>query len=532
MVYLQYIIYKIIVILLFILFSWNKSNYTVPDRPNILFILVDDLGCRDLSIEGSNYYETPNVDRIGRSGFRFSQGYSTSGVCSPSRASIMLGKFTVRHGITDYIGARSGIDWLKNKRYDSRLIPADYRRNLPKADTTIAESFKDAGYLTFYAGKWHLGYESSYPEDHGFNVNIGGWESGSPKGGYFSPWENPKLPNIRKGENLSLRLAKETSMFINENKNKPFFAFLSFYAVHSPIQTTEIKWEKYRKKSVEMGIYDNGYKMENRLPIRIVQDNPIYAGLVEQMDDAVGIVLEALEKNGIADKTIIVFTSDNGGVSSGDAFSTSNLPFRGGKGYQWEGGIRVPFFIHIPWIKGNKIIETPVTNADLYPTLLDLVGLPLKPYQHVDGISLKPLIEGKIDQDLRERALYWHYPHYGNQGGEPSSIIRKGDWKLIHYWERGLDELYNIKSDPYEQKDISAINQKISLDLHNMLFDFIKENNGQIPVYDANYNSQKARKLAEYREKTLLPNLEKERKSLLDSLFKPNQDWWGSKIIK
>lgn len=217
------------------------------------------------------------------------------------------------------------------------------------------------------------------------------------------------------------------------NRDTSFFVYLSFYAVHGPIQTSQEKWNKYRTKAEEMGIAESGFIMERRLPIRQKQDNPIYAGLLESMDEAIGMVLDCLEENGLDDNTIVVFTSDNGGVSSGDNFSTSNLPLRGGKGYQWEGGIKEPYFIKVPWmdVAGNEC-PVPVTGADFYPTLLDLTGTPLRPEQHKDGVSLLPLLEGRR---IADRPLFWHYPHYGNQGGDPSSIIREGDWKLIHYWE-------------------------------------------------------------------------------------------------
>ncbi|GAL67256.1 sulfatase [Jejuia pallidilutea] len=325
----------------------NKATQKQNVKPNILFILVDDLGYHDLGVTGSTFYETPNVDKLANEGMMFTQGYAASRVCSPSRASIMTGKFTARHGITDWIGAKTGEEWRTRNRHD-KLLPADYVIQLPKADITIAEAFKSNGYKTFFAGKWHLGGEGSYPENHGFDINIGGIGAGSPKGGFFSPWNNPKLPNKQKGENLTLRLAKETANFISKHRDTTFFAFLSFYAVHAPIQTTEKKWRKYRDKADNLGIADSGYKMERVLPIRQVQDNPIYAGLVETMDDAVGVVLKALKDNGLEENTIVVFTSDNGGVASGDHYATSNLPLRGGKGYQWEGGIREPCFIKVP----------------------------------------------------------------------------------------------------------------------------------------------------------------------------------------
>ena len=375
---------RIALYFLFIAMSFSacqqKEGATIENtKPNVVFILADDLGIKDLSCTGSKFYETPNIDRIAGTGTVFTQGYAASQVCSPSRASIMTGKFTARHGITDWIGAKSGAAWRTHGR-NSKLLPADYVHRLPARDSTLAEMMRGNGYATFFAGKWHLGDEGSYPEDHGFDINIGGWDVGSPKGGYFSPWKNPRLENKVKGENLSKRLAAETASFIEQSKDQPFFAFLSFYAVHGPIQTTHEKWKKYRDKADAIGIRESGYEMERLLPIRTVQDNPIYAGLVESMDDAVGLVLDKLAALGLEQNTVVIFTSDNGGVASGDAFSTSNLPLRGGKGYQWEGGIREPFFIKAPWLKDSrKTVDYPVTGADFYPTILELANIRLLP---------------------------------------------------------------------------------------------------------------------------------------------------------
>jgi hypothetical protein len=264
-------------------------------------------------------------------------------------------------------------------------------------------------------------------------------------GGFYAPWENPRLESGPDGESLTMRLARETAEFMKANRDTSFFAFLSFYAVHAPLETTQEKWAKYRDKAEQAGIAETGFEMGHFLPIRQVQDHPVYAGLVETMDDAVGVVLKALDELGLADNTIVIFTSDNGGVAAGDAFATSNKPLRAGKGYQFEGGIREPYFMKVPWLNvAGKQTDVPATGTDFYPTLLELAGIELKPEEHSDGMSLVPLLKGST---ISERPLIWHYPHYGNQGGEPSSIIRLGEWKLIHYYEDGREELYNLKSD-------------------------------------------------------------------------------------
>jgi arylsulfatase A-like enzyme len=495
-------------------------------KPNVLFILADDYGYHDLSVMESQFYETPNIDKIATEGMIFTDGYAACTVCSPSRASIMSGRFPARHGITDWIGARAGKEWRKAKRF-TQLLPAEYVHKLPAKYITLPEAMKEAGYKTFFTGKWHIGEKGSWPEDHGFDINKGGWDAGSPKGGYFSPYANPNLPNLEDGENLSMRLAKETIKFIKENKDTAFFAYLSFYAVHGPIETTQQKWAKYRQKAESNGIAKTGYQMGHFLPIRQVQDNPIYAGLVETMDDAVGLVISTLKELGLDKNTIIVFTSDNGGVAAGDSYSTSNLPLRGGKGYQFEGGIREPYFIKVPWLEGGKKCSTPVSGTDFYPTLLELTGSDLRPEEHLDGVSLVPLLEGG---SIDERPLIWHYPHYGNQGGEPSSIIRLGDWKLIHYYEDEHEELYNLKNDIEEKYDVAAQNADLTKKLSKKLFSYLNEVGARFPERDPEYNEELEKKHLQEVINKRLPNLEKQRMNFLSKDFAPQNNWWGSMI--
>ena len=498
-------------------------------KPNILFILVDDLGYHDLSFTGSEFYETPNVDRIAREGMWFTEGHAACQVCSPSRASIMTGKFPARHGITDYIGAPAGEEWRRMGRH-TQLLPPDYVRNLPHEYITLPEAMKAEGYTTFFAGKWHLGSEVSYPQDHGFDVNRGGYYAGGPySGGYFSPFNNPQMEDYEGEEGMSLpsKLAKETIKFIKENKDTTFFAFLSFYAVHAPIQTTREKWAMYRQKAENMGIAVKGYEMGHFLPIRQVQDNPVYAGLVELMDDAVGDVLIALDDLGLSENTIVIFTSDNGGVVAGDDFSTSNKPLRAGKGYQYEGGIKEPYFIKVPGMKGGRICETPVTGTDFYPTILELTGADLKPEEHIDGVSLVPLLNGDT---IEERSLIWHYPHYGNQGGQPSSIIRSGKWKLIHYYEDGHDELYNLKTDEGEMNDVSDEYPGFARDLKDQLMSFLNSVNALYPEKDPEYNRELEMQYLERVRTQRMPRLELKRLEFLSIDFDPGNNWWGSII--
>ena len=492
------------------------------DKPNILFILADDLGIKDLSCEGSTFHETPHIDSIAYSGMRFANGYSTCQVCSPSRASIMSGQYPARIGITDWIGAATG---MKMKRND-KVLPPENGSRLPAKLTTVSEALRSGGYRTFFAGKWHIGGEGSGPKDHGFEVNKGGYYSGSPRGGYFAPFNNPKLNDGPDGESLPIRLARETNNFISQmNSKKPFFAFLSFYSVHGPIQTSPDLWEKYRKKASATGLSIERFKNDRTLPVRQVQDCPIYGGMMESMDNAVGLVMNKLKELKLDKNTIVIFTSDNGGVSSGDAFATSCLPLRGGKGRQWEGGIRQPYYIVAPGVtEPGSISSQFATGTDFFPTLLELAGLKPLPTHHIDGISLVPALRGEFS----ERVLYWHYPHYGNQGGEPSSIIRDGDHKLIRYYEDGQEELYNVKKDISETNDLAATHPELVKKLSVKLTTHLIEVGAKIPKPDPRFNAEKKVqqiKILHTKKKT---QLEKQHANFLKPGFQPNKTWWGS----
>jgi arylsulfatase A-like enzyme len=516
----------------FCLLILGAASANAAERPNIVFILADDLGWRDLSGEGSTFYESPHIDRIAAEGMRFTQGYATCQVCSPSRASIMTGKYPTRHGITDWIGAATGEAWRKRGRH-TKVLPPEYNRQLGAEEITLAEALRAAGYRTFFAGKWHLGDIGSHPEDHGFEINKGGWRVGGPAGGYFSPYKNPKLDDGPPGESLPLRLGAETARFIDQHQDEPLLAYLSFYSVHGPIQTRRELWAKYRHKAVAAGPPESRFLFDRVMPVRQVQDCPIYAGMIESMDDAVGLVLDALKRNGLQDKTIVVFTSDNGGVSAGDAKSTSNLPLRGGKGRQWEGGIREPYYIKAPGVtRPGSTCDVPVSGIDFYPTLLELAGVPIPAGQAVDGVSLVPLLKGGDSPRIRGRDLYGHYPHYGNQGGEPSSIIRRSDWKLIHYWEDGRDELYDLKSDPGERSDVLAQNALVATTLRKALDAWLSKTEARIPTPDPEYDDAKRQAWLERQRTTVMEQLERQHAAYLEQDWQPNRDWWGSAVTR
>lgn len=513
------------VFLVLALLSCQTKEKEQVKQPNILFILADDFGYSDLGCMGSQYYETPNIDAIAANGVVFTNGYSGCQVCSPSRATLMTGQFTARHGITDWIGSPSGEAWRARKRF-TQLLPAEYKHHMDTTVVTMPMALKEGGYTTFFAGKWHLGEKGYYPEDFGFDINKGGYSSGSPRGGSFAPFNNPKLKNHEHGENLSMRLAQETVDFMAASKDKPFLAYLSFYAVHAPIQTTREKWNKYREKAESMGIADTGFEDGDMLPMRKYQDNPVYAGLIETMDDAVGMVLAALKENGLDKNTIVIFTSDNGGVTSGDNYSTSCLPLKGGKGYQWEGGIRIPYIVSVPWMDNHgERNSTPVVGSDFYPTLLDLVGLPLRPNNHVDGKSILPVLKGGT---LEDRPLYWHYPHYGNQGGRPVSIMRKGDWKLIHFWENGRDELYNLTQDIHEDRNLATTEAERTQDMSQTLLKWLEDVGANYPSPDSLYSATKEQSFLTEKKARVFKAQEKLRKEMLNKDWQPNENWWGS----
>lgn len=508
------------------LISCQGAKQTTPQTPNILFILADDLGYSDLSFMGSDYYETPNIDALAAKGMIFTDGYAGCQVCSPSRATLLTGQYTTRHGITDWIGAATGEEWQKKKKRNNKLMPPDYNYHMAEADITLPEALKTAGYSTFFAGKWHLGGKGNLPTDHGFDINKGGWDKGSPAGGFFAPFRNPNLKDHERGENLTMRLAQETADFMKSSQDKPFLAYLSFYAVHAPIQTSEEKWAKYRAKAVEMGIAEEGFEDGYFLPMRKHQDNPVYAGLIESMDDAVGLVMQTLKETGLDKNTIVVFTSDNGGVTSGDNYSTTCYPLRGGKGYQWEGGIRIPYVVSVPWMnhQGERN-NTPVAGSDFYPTLLDLAGVEIPQEAIIDGQSIVPVLKGET---IAERPLFWHYPHYGNQGGRPASIIRKGDWKLIYFHENKQVALYNVATDIHEDKELSADYPKKASLLSTELMAHLKETGAKLPTLDPNYSKEKEQATITRMKTNVLKRYGQLRLEMLQEDWQPNENWWGS----
>ncbi len=459
-------------------------------KPNILFILVDDLGYMDIGANNpKTFYETPNIDRLASTGMRFTNAYAACPVCSPTRASILTGKYPVRTGITDYINPADG-NQPENWKRNTKLLPAPYRDRLALDEVTLAEALKQAGYATFFAGKWHLGPEGFYPENQGFDINKGGCERGGPYGGkrYFSPYDNPRLSDGPPGEHLPDRLASETARFIENNRERPFLAYLSFYSVHTPLMARKDLEAKYTEKRKKLPSREPTFGTEGERQVRLVQDHAVYAGMVEAMDQAVGKVLDTLERLKLTDRTAVFFMPDNGGLSTSEGHPTSNLPLRAGKGWLYEGGIREPMIIR--WPGGGRkaaLCDAPVISTDFYPTILDLAGLPLRPQQHRDGVSFAPLFKGR---SLNLRPLFWHYPHYGNQGGAPGGAVRDGDWKLIEWDEDGRIELYNLREDIGEKHNLADKHPDRASQLHNLLKNWRNEVQATRPSPNPAYVSE------------------------------------------
>ena len=433
----------------------EPATTTAQRRPNVVVFLVDDLGLHDLGYTGSKFYESPNADALASRGCVFTNAYAACCVCSPTRAAMLTGKYPQRLGITEWIGGPQPEQAKRLPRYKDRLLPAPYKEQLALEETTLAEALKDAGYATFFAGKWHLGREPFYPDKQGFEVTFGASWRGSPgKDGYFSPYNVPLAPGP-KGEHLDLRLATEAARWIGQQpRDKPFLVYFALYDVHVPLMAPQQTVEYFEQKRKRLGLTDE-FGKEGDSKLRLNQSHAVYAAMIKTMDEAIGIVMKQLESQGLLDDTIIVFTSDNGGVSTAEGWPTSNAPLRAGKGWGYEGGVREPMLIIAPGVtRAGSHADDPAISMDFFPTLLDLCGLPLRPKDHLDGISLVPALRG---EKLAQRPLFWHYPHYGNQGGEPYSAIRDRDWKLIVFHDpRHAPELYNLAVDPSEAHNLVA----------------------------------------------------------------------------
>lgn len=445
-------------------------------KPNVVFILIDDMGYADVGCFGSTLYETPNVDRLCAEGMKFTNGYAACPVCSPTRASVMTGKYPARLQLTNFIAGR-------RKGKNSPILPADFKLFMPQEEVTIAERLRSAGYATCHAGKWHLGGAEQYlPQNQGFDVNIGGSGSGMPRSFFWPRWKNnPPLVGNFDGEYLPDRISKDACRFIEQHKDGPFFLYLSHYAVHIPIEGKEEKIARYKRK------------LEADPPKKGRQDNPYYAAMVESVDESVGRVLETLRRLKLADNTIVFFFSDNGGLCTPEGKhtpATTNAPLRAGKGYLYEGGIREPWIVKWPGVvKPGTVCSEPVVSVDFLPTICEMVGIPARAPEtkgDLDGVSTVPLLK-KPKATLGREAIYWHYPHFSNQGGRPGGAVRAGDWKLIERYEHGNLELYNLKDDIGETTNLAEKMPGKARQLQRMLARWRNEVNATMPPKNPDY---------------------------------------------
>ena len=483
---------KLIPLLITAFISALSFASAAESRPNFIFILADDLGQMDVGCYNpKTFYETPNIDALAKRGMRFTQAYAACSVCSPTRGSIMTGKYPPRFGITNWIpGGRSG-----------KLLSAPNADHLALEEVTIAEALRDGGsYSTFFAGKWHLGGGDFYPGAQGFDM---GRNDGAGKEGhapslernpqffyqFFYPKSNLPVPNYKDDPKTTQRIVNEAVKFIGEHKDKPFFAYLPFLAVHFPCAARGAVVAKYEEKAKNAPA--DAWGQEGKNKVRLVQNYPPYAAMLEELDSGIGRVIEAVEKNGLIERTIIVFMSDNGGLSTAEGQPTSNLPLRAGKGWPYEGGVREPMIVVAPGMtKPGSTCDSPVISTDFYPTLLQLAGLDLQPQQHLDGVSFVPLLKGEAMQ--RGQPLFWHYPHYSNQGGPPNGVIRDGDWKLIEWYEDGALELYNIPRDISEQHNLAAQQPDKVKELHAKLITWRKEVGALMPTPNPDFQKGKS----------------------------------------
>ncbi len=475
--------------------------------PNIIMFLVDDLGWKDLGCYGSEFYETPNVDKLAKEGVRFTNAYAACHVCSPTRASILSGKYPARINLTDWLPGRNDFAYQKLKN-------VDVIQHMPDEESTLAEALRAQGYKTAIFGKWHLGEAPEDPTKHGFDIHVPSeWNKGWPLA-YNAPFRLPGYDG-NSGEYLTDRLTTDALKYIEDNQEKPFFLYLAHFAVHDPIQGRQDLVEKYKKKLASMPesdtppyilegnpdsdpltieervtlLKDPAYAGFSQLPrgtvkVKQRQDNVQFAAMVEAMDESLGRVMDKLKELGIDDNTIVIFASDNGGMAAGNFgrpskvldpnkpdvhVSTSNLPLRGAKGWLYEGGVRVATIVRWAGVKSpGTVSDVPIVSTDFYPSILEMLGLPQLPDQHVDGKSFVPVLKGK--KDLNRDAIYWHVPHYSNHGMQsPGGAVRYKNFKLIEYYENGTVQLFDLAKDIGELNDISKQNPEKVKELKEML---------------------------------------------------------------
>jgi len=423
-----------------------------PAQPNFVFVLIDDMGWRDVACYGSRFFETPSIDRLASQGMRFTDGYAACPVCSPTRLSILTGKYPARVHLTNFL---VGQRWPDN----SPLRPLQWRLEMPPEELTLAEALRPAGYVSACIGKWHLNSKSpaTQPGAQGFDVVVG------------------QVPNHT--DKQASGFTDKAVEFVRASQHRPFFLYLAHHSVHIPLEATPDLIEKYQK----------------RIRPDDPQNNPTYGGMVECVDKSVGRLAAALDELGLAERTVFVFMSDNGGVSMKEGPktpATSNLPLRAGKGHLYEGGIREPWIVRWPGVvKPGSTCDVPVSSVDFYPTFLEVAGVRGDPDHVVDGESIVPLLEQA--GGLKRDAIFWHYPHYSNQGGLPGGAVRRGDLKLIEFYEDNRAELYNLRDDIGEQKNLAENMPDKAAALRQRLHDWRKAVGAQMPERNPNYDPLK-----------------------------------------
>ena len=460
---------RVTVLTLLLLVSIDLNAAEQP--PNIVLIVADDLGAMDLGCYGSKFHRTPHLDKLAADGMRFTQAYAACPVCSPSRAALMTGRYPQRFQLTDWLPGQPDRTYHK---LDRPML----RNHLPLEEVTIADFLKPAGYVCASIGKWHLGGDGFEPTKQGFDLNVAGDAAGSPQS-YFAPFRKPNgkampgLGDAPEGEYLPDRLTTEAEKFITANRERPFFLYLPHFTPHTPLKAKEELVKKYPAASTFKG----------------QQNNPIYAAMLESLDESVGRIVAKLDELKLSDRTIVLFTSDNGGLATTEGDNTpatSNAPLREGKGWLYEGGIRVPLLVKWPGkVKGNGTSDVPVCGIDVFPTLRDACVLESDKSVPTDGVSLLPLL--KQSGTIAREALFWHYPHYANQGSKPGAVIRSGEWKLVEFYEEGRRELFHVAKDVSESNNLAEQQPDRVRDLAEKLEAWRKSVGALMPEPNPNY---------------------------------------------
>ncbi len=460
------------------------NTLQAAQKPNVLFILIDDFGWTDVSYNGSKFYETPKLDALSEDWMKFNYFYAPSPMCSPTRASILTGKNPARHGITQWLPGRD-IAYVGKGEKANVFCPKPDVKMLPESEITLAETLKENGYETAFYGKWHMGGKDSLA--HGFDSERA--FIGYNDCGMFYPFNRPLIdgkpqyfPDAKEGDNFTDLLTDAAIDFVGQKRENPFYLHLCYFSMHGPRGSKEDLKEYFEKKKKTLyGNSKDGWVKDpySHKKTKGRQDEPVYAGQLKNLDANIGRLVETLKAKGLYENTIIVFTGDNGGQENGYQWPTCNAPLRMGKTFLFEGGIRVPTLMHYPKAKRGLETNIPATSTDFYPTILEMAGILQKPEQHKDGISLLPLFNEK---PIKRDALFWHFPHYQGEGGYPASAIRMGDFKLIYNYHQNDYLLYNVVEDISETKNLAAEMPEKVQEMKKRLDEYLREAGSTIPA--------------------------------------------------